>query len=834
MPSSQSIDLSREPLAASLLSVEQKERLTEILDRYLSSLEEGIPIHPDALVEEHPDLAEPLRAYLASLNELHCAAAGFGGGEKDDCADEIEADGDTRRLGDFVLGRELGRGGMGIVYEARQISLDRTVALKVLPFAAVLDSKQIARFKSEAQAAAQILHPNIVPVFAIGVDRGVHFYAMQFIDGQALDLAIAGLRKTKRRRGVAYEPTALAAGPDLRTDWSEGPRLAASAHKSESDPTCNSLLSDSSDNARDYFRTVARLGMQAAEALHAAHEYGIVHRDIKPSNLLLDHEGKLWVTDFGLARCQRDATFSKTGDIVGTMRYMSPEQAAGKSSLVDQRTDVYSLGVTLYELLALEPAVRGDDGPALLRSIDEQNPQSLRKRQPKLPVDLENVILKAMAKAREERYTTAQELADDLRRFLDGQPTFAKPPTAAERAAKWAMRHKRVVAAVAGVLLLACIGFAVSTLLIAREKLNTDRNFERAEKNFRDAQQAVDRFGAQFAERLATVPGAGSVRREMLRDTLAYYQSFVEQAADDPTLQADLALTYSKIGTLTNEIGSTEEAIAAHEKASSLFEKLAAREPGNLEHQRHLALCHNNLAMTLGRAGRVDDARETYRTAIALQGTLAGRTQSDQSLSDLAISHTNLGLLLSETGDNQGADRSFQEAIRLQEELVAKSPDDAERHRNLAVTFNNLSAIYLASNHDKAQACYESALAHQKLAVASQPSNTDFASDLAATYNNLGSLQSQREDFSAAANSYDQAIQLHQKLLQADPSHKPYRHDLAISFNNYGLMKSRLQDPSAAEQAFQRSIAIQEALVALHPDDMALRSSFGGVYNNLG
>jgi serine/threonine protein kinase/tetratricopeptide (TPR) repeat protein len=834
MPSSQSIDLSREPLAASLLSVEQKERLTELLDRYLSSLEEGIPVHPETLVEQHPDLAEPLRAYLASLDELHCAAAGFGGGESDDSTIEVEATADTRRLGDFILGRELGRGGMGIVYEARQISLDRTVALKVLPFAAVLDSKQIARFKSEAQAAAQILHPNIVPVFAIGVDRGVHFYAMQFIDGQALDLAIAGLRKNKRRKTRVPEPNALAPGSDPRSGLMGSPRLTPAAHVPEPEPACDSLLSDSNDNAPEYFRTVARLGIQAAEALHAAHEYGVVHRDIKPSNLLLDHEGKLWVTDFGLARCQRDATFSKTGDIIGTMRYMSPEQACGQTSLIDQRADVYSLGVTLYELLTLEPAVQGADGPALLRSIDQHNPQSLRKLRPKIPADLENVVLKAMAKLREDRYTTAQGFADDLRRFLDGKPTIAKPATATERITKWGLRHKRVVMAVASVSLLACVGFAVSTILIAREKLNSDRNFARAEQNFRDAQDAVDRFGAQFAERLAAVPGAGSVRRGMLQDTLNYYKRFAEQAADDPSLQADLAMTYSKIGTLADDIGSTEEAIAAHEKSLALFTKLAAAEPSHLDYQRRLALCQNNLAMSLRRAGRVDDAQHAYQAAIESQNKLVGKTRDEQYVSDLAISHTNLGLLLSDTGFQKQAESSFREAIRLQEQLVAYSPDDAERHRKLAVSFNNLSAIYLSSSAEQTLKCYEAALEHQQLAIASQPDSTDYAIELAATYNNLGALQSQQQEYTAASQSYEQAIQIQQRLLKADPSRKSYRQDLAVSFNNFGLVASRLSQTDAAEKAFEQSVAIQESIVALHPDDMALRSSLGGVYNNLG
>ena len=837
MPASESIELSREPLAASLLDAEQKERLTQILDRYLSSLENGAPIHPETLVAEHPDLAELLQAYLISLDELHCAAAGFGdvGG---DASEDIETDCDTKRLGDFVLGRELGRGGMGIVYEAHQISLDRTVAVKVLPFASVLDSKQISRFKSEAQAAAQILHPNIVPVFAIGVDRGVHFYAMQFIDGQPLDLAIAELRKEGRGKPLATKPNALASGSGMRDSDLQHPRLALSAQVAPANPhtesTGNSLLSSTSENASEHFRTVARLGMQASEALHAAHEYGVVHRDIKPSNLLLDYEGKLWITDFGLARCQRDATFSKTGDIVGTMRYMSPEQASGQTSLIDQRTDIYSLGVTLYELLTLEPAVQGADGPSLLRSIDQQNLQSLRKLRPKIPADLENVILKAMAKAREDRYTTSQEFADDLHRFLDGKPTVAKPPTAAEIMTKWAIRHKRVVAAIACVSLLACVGFAASTILIAREKLNSDINFARAEQNYRDARESVDRFGAQFAERLAGVPGAGNVRREMLRETLAYYKRFVDQVADDPSLRADLALTYGKIGSLADEIGYVEEAVVAHEKALAIFETLAAGAPDHLDYQRRLALCRNNLAKTLRRAGRIDEAENAYQRAIDLQNKLVRRTRDEQYSSDLAVSYINLGLLLSETGAEEKAEQSFQEAIRLQTQLVDAAPDDADRHRNLAVALNNLSAIYVGTNYARAIQCYESALAHQRLAVASRPESSDYVSDLATTYNNLGALQSRQQDYAAAADSYENAIRLQRELLNAAPSHKSYRQELAISFNNYGLMQSRLYCPSAAERAFQQSVSIQEPLVTLHPDDLALRSSLGGIYNNLG
>ena len=356
----------------------------------------------------------------------------------------LPPDAEEKRLGDFRLLREVGRGGMGVVYEAEQISLGRRVALKVLPFAAVLDNRQIARFKHEAQSAGQLNHPNIVSVFAVGAERGVHYYAMQFIDGQPLDRAVDELRE---KRGTAAEHAATEAD-------------AAGA-------TRRSTLTSRAVGGTAYTRAVVGLGIQAAGALQAAHESGIIHRDIKPSNLLLDGNGKLWVTDFGLARRENDATLTRTGDLVGTMRYMSPEQASGQAALVDQRTDIYSLGVTLYELLTLEPAFSEQQGPALLRQIEKTEPRPLRALQPKIPLDLQTVVLKSIAKRREDRYSTAKEFADDLQRVLDGKPTVARPPTLLDRAGRWAQGHRSIVASVAAACLLALLGLSASTLLIA-------------------------------------------------------------------------------------------------------------------------------------------------------------------------------------------------------------------------------------------------------------------------------------------------------------------------------------------------------------------------------
>ena len=366
-------------------------------------------------------------------------------------------------LGDFRILREVGRGGMGVVYEAEQISLGRRVALKVLPLAAALDSKQLQRFQLEAQAAACLHHTNIVPVHAVGCERGVPFYAMQFIEGRSLAQLIAELRRLEgldaaeppaarpgrhldlgpggqprqRRTGPGTggrSPTGHDGPPGKDTDEPE-PAMLGSARQPDS-PTRPSPARALSTRSREYIRTVAQLGVQVAEALDHAHTRGILHRDIKPANLLLDDQGQLWVTDFGLAQVQGNPCLTLTGDVLGTLRYMSPEQALAKRVVIDGRTDIYSLGVTLYELLTLRPAIDGQDRQEILRKIAQEEPAPPRKLNPAVPRDLETIVLKAMAKEPSGRYATARELADELRRFLEHKPIAARRPSLLDRAAK--------------------------------------------------------------------------------------------------------------------------------------------------------------------------------------------------------------------------------------------------------------------------------------------------------------------------------------------------------------------------------------------------------------
>jgi tetratricopeptide (TPR) repeat protein/serine/threonine protein kinase len=437
----------------------------EALEEYLAAAEAGTAPPRDEFLARHPELAEDLDACLAALQFIGRAAAG----PRSVAAGVAEAQSpepEQGQLGDFRLIREVGRGGMGVVYEAEQVSLGRRVALKVLPFAATMDPRQLQRFHNEARAAASLDHPHIVKVHAVGCERAVHFYAMQFIEGQTLAAMIADLSEAQGRcRGSRIEHR----GSRIEGRGSEAPEGAVTIDGcAPGDATrpeaARSSIRDPRSSTPAYFRRVAELGIQAAEALDHAHALGIVHRDVKPANLLVDGRGNLWVTDFGLAHVQSDARLTMTGDLVGTLRYMSPEQALARRVVVDHRTDVYSLGATLYELLTLEPAFRGNDRQELLRQLAFEEPIPPRRLNRAVPAELQTIVLKAMEKNPADRYATAQELADDLRRFLADEPIRARPPGAVRRLHKWGRRHPAAVLAAAVALLL--LGPGVSAAVV--------------------------------------------------------------------------------------------------------------------------------------------------------------------------------------------------------------------------------------------------------------------------------------------------------------------------------------------------------------------------------
>jgi serine/threonine protein kinase len=400
-------------------------RLTAALEEYRALLEAGQRPDRAAFLAAHPDAGPKLADCLGGLEFVWAAAGNLSAPAGSVAAHLHDPVADRATLGDFRILREIGRGGMGIVYEAEQLSLGRRVALKVLPFAATMDPRYLQRFQNEARAAACLDHPHIVKVHAVGCERAVHFFAMQFIDGQTLEALIRSLQPA----GIAQEAGAAPApAPHAATTQQRGATVR-------------------SDLGREHFERVAQWGIQAAEALEHAHSLGIVHRDVKPANLLIDAHGKLWVTDFGLARTATDAGLTMTGDLIGTLRYMSPEQALAKHGLVDHRADIYSLGATMYELLTLQPAVAGTDREEILKHIAFAEPPPPRALNPAIPVDLETIVLKTLAKEPAERYASAGEFTDDLRRYLEHKPVRAKRPRIRQVLAKWARRNRALVAA---------------------------------------------------------------------------------------------------------------------------------------------------------------------------------------------------------------------------------------------------------------------------------------------------------------------------------------------------------------------------------------------------
>ncbi len=491
----------------------------------------------------------------------------------------------VEQIGEYRILREVGRGGMGVVYEAEQLSLGRRVALKVLARQSLPDSQHRERFEREARAAARLHHANIVPVFGVGEQDGLHYFVMQFIHGLGLDEVIEELRRIQSGRGPGEgsepagelrvsrrdEASEVARslvsgefrGPPVEDQGSEvgGQKSEVRDRKSKlsesekpgffgetgfliaggSSSTPSGRLSDSfalsgssvAGLSREgveprvahesYWQSIARIGAQVADALQYAHDQGVLHRDIKPSNLLLDVRGTVWVTDFGLVKANDQQTLTLPGDIVGTLRYMPPEAFEGSA---DARGDIYSLGITLYELLGFRHAFGEEDRAQLIKLVTTTEPRSLERVNPSVPRDLAMVVHKAMEREPRLRYQTARELSEDLRRFLADRPVRARPLSTTERTWRWCRRNRAVAvltAIIAGVLLLSAAGGLILSLYLwgaldrerAAKAETSDKlwlaHYERAR---------AGRFSRRMGQRTETLLAAGEAARIRTEDRL--------------------------------------------------------------------------------------------------------------------------------------------------------------------------------------------------------------------------------------------------------------------------------------------------------------------------
>ncbi len=471
----------------------------QIADEFVEAFRQGQRPSVEEFARRYPEHADEIRDMLPALVLMEKAKTADDGSGQRRQAKAAAGAATLEQLGDYQILREVGRGGMGVVYEAQQLSLGRHVAIKVLPSHALLDPRQLARFQREARSAAKLHHTNIVPVFGVGEQDGLHYFVMQFIQGLGLDLVLDELRRLRLPRGkqaptqddAPVRPTngtrdvsavdvarSLLTGeftasggrqpPENRPQPSDSPITQGANAPRSPDMSATIRMpgqteaSTLSESGSEYWQSVARVGMQVADALAHAASQGILHRDIKPSNLLLDDTGNVWVTDFGLAKAASDSDdLTHTGDIVGTLRYMASERFDGQGDL---RSDVYSRGLTLYELLALRPAFDEADRNKLVKEVMHGEPVRPRKLNPAVPRDLETVVLKAIARDPEHRYQTPAEMAEDLKRFVEDRPVRARRISEAERVWRWCRRNPSVSVMALAVVLALALGTTVSYL----------------------------------------------------------------------------------------------------------------------------------------------------------------------------------------------------------------------------------------------------------------------------------------------------------------------------------------------------------------------------------
>lgn len=470
--------------------------LEVVVESYLARFRSGERPSFEEYAARYPELADQVRDVLHALVTVEQDLSFGGQAGASSGIGATSAGMQPRQLGDYLILREIGRGGMGVVYEAIQQSLGRHVALKVLPWSSAGSASHVERFRLEARAAARLHHSNIVPVFGVGEQEGTHYFAMQYIRGQSLDLIVEQLRRLRlgrdrfaeadpisATRGVAEESLASAfAHPAARfpgrTANEPGVKQGSAdliGRTPEMQSECvlekGSLFSahsDATSSESAYFRGVTRLAIQAAEALAYAHEQGIVHRDIKPSNLMIDVHGTLWVTDFGLSKAEGSDGPTQTGDIPGTLRYMAPERFEGHS---DARSDLYALGATLYELLTLRPLFEETSRPKLVEQVRHREPTPLRKVDARIPRDLEVICLKCLNKEPSGRYGSLSELAAELHRFLAGETIRARPAGMLRRGWRWCRRNPAVAGSL-GTVVAALVAVAGLSLVYANRRAN--------------------------------------------------------------------------------------------------------------------------------------------------------------------------------------------------------------------------------------------------------------------------------------------------------------------------------------------------------------------------
>jgi tetratricopeptide (TPR) repeat protein/tRNA A-37 threonylcarbamoyl transferase component Bud32 len=790
--------------------------------RFLADLQAGANPDRQALVRAHPHLAAHLDRRLALAEMMY--RVGLAAGESRPTAAESAASASAREtptvlsgteaartrtrpdnLPDYEILAELGHGGMGVVYKARQKSLNRVVALKMIRAGASASPELLARFHIEAEALASLQHPHIVQVHEVGEHDGCPYMAMEFLDGGAL--------------------------ADHLTGRPQPPRAAAA-----------------------FIEMLAR-------AMHAAHLRGIIHRDLKPANVLISGEWAaargeptaaiptLKITDFGLAkRLAGDQGQTTTGAIVGTPSYMAPEQAWGRAQEIGPATDVYALGAILYEMLTGRPPFLAESSMATLRQLTTENPTTPSRLCPALPRDLETICLKCLEKEPARRYTTAEDLADDLHRFRAGEPIAARPVGMAERAWKWAKRRPALAALIL-VSAAAALAFPVVGVLWS---IQVRRERDRVQQNLHVARRAIDDLYTKMAsERLFDEPQLDPLRQELFEKARALYEELAQEHSGDPEVRRDIGLAWFRLGDMHRLSDRHDEAEQAYGVAIDRQAELCRDYPEVARYCQDLADTHNWLGELLRERGQsLEDAERHYRAALELQQELVARDPGEPAYrAELARSRYNLGIVEKDTNRLQAARADYDRSIELLMHLHQEEPTNPNTSQDLARALINRGVLRRQGGQpEDAGRDFDQAIDLLTRLQDKFPARAVYKFELAIARQDRGNAfwsQGQRADVKRepqkAASLYAQAQREHRTALTmfhglvADFSNRPrYKKKLGTALIDLGAALASDHDEPGAEECWNQARSLFEDLVKAYPDSADYHALLGMTLGQLG
>jgi len=690
-----------------------------------------------------------------------------------------------KTIGRYRILRKIGQGGMGAVYEAEQFNPKRTVALKVIR-PGLTNRSLLRRFDLETQMLGRLQHVGIAQIYEAGTaDAGYGpqpYFAMELVRGGSLRDHIV----------------------------------------------------------RNHLGTRARLELMAkiCDAVHYAHQRGVIHRDLKPGNILVDATGQPKILDFGVARAtdsdvQATTMQTDVGQLIGTLAYMSPEQVAANPYDLDIRSDVYALGVITYEMLAggLPYDLKNKMIPEAARIIREDDPTRLSVVNRVFRGDVETIVAKSLEKEKVRRYGSAAELADDIRRYLADEPIVARPPTTIYQLQKFAKRNKPIVFGVFGVFAALVAGIIVSTIMyknavVARDDAQRERDRalaaeQRAEDNFSLARHAVDRYLNGVAESPELkAHGLESLRRKLLSTAREFYEQFIKQRANDKELRGEMITAYQNLADISRQVGDNKAAEDALRKALTLTREEGAQKKGDGDQKVRLSNLQFTLGMTLADTGRFKEAETAYKRALEIEDAIGQHDPDNQDhLSRQASTLNSLGILYANhLVDAKRSEMVYQRAIGVLETLVERFPSADGYANTLVLAYNNLASLYGTTDRPAdAEPYLEKAVDRAKVLAKNFPDVPDYFNALAASYGNLAGVQILLGQLDRAQGTYEQSLKLREALAQKHPAVVEYRLLLGSTYTNLGELNCRADRAEKALPWFAKAIEFLKGVLELEP-----------------